>query len=105
MTHDDLRMAASVERGRALRIAVDGEELLAYEGESVAAALIASGRRSTRVTARAGERRGYFCGMGLCQDCLLTVDGLPNARACTTPIREGLTVETRRGLGDWDASR
>ena len=73
----------------------------AVEGESIAAALLASGRRSTRVTARAGEPRGYFCGMGVCHDCLVTADGLPNVRACMTPVKEGLRVEIQRGLGEW----
>src|SRR5438093_2574198 len=94
MTHDDLRMTATVERGRTLTILVDGHPLAAYEGESIAAALVASGRRFTRWTARTEEPRGYYCGMGVCQDCLVTVDGLPNVRACMTPVRDGLRVET-----------
>ena len=103
MEDGDLRMAG-VERGRALGILVDGAEVRAYEGESIAAALVASGRRFTRWTARTGEPRGYFCGMGVCQDCLVTVDGLPNVRACVTPVRDGMRVESQRGLGDWRVS-
>jgi predicted molibdopterin-dependent oxidoreductase YjgC len=94
-------MTTPAERGRALTMLVDGGALMAHEGESVAAALLASGRRLTRWTARTGEPRGYFCGMGVCQDCLVTVDGLPNVRACMMPAREGLRVETQRGLGEW----
>ncbi len=105
MTHDDLRMTPAGERGPALSILADGHRLAAYEGESVAAALVASGRRFTRWTARTGEPRGYFCGMGVCQDCLVTVDGLPNVRACMTPVRDGLRVETQRGLGDWEVDQ
>ena len=105
MTHGELRTTAAVERGPARIILVDGEELTAYEGESIAAALLASGRRFTRWTARAGEPRGYFCGMGVCQDCLVTVDGLPNVRACMTPVRDRLRVETQRGLGDWSMAQ
>ncbi len=104
MTHDS-RMTAPSERGRALSILMDGRQLVAYEGESIAAALVASGVKITRWTARAGEPRGYFCGMGVCQDCLVTMDGLPNVRACMTPVRDGLRVETQRGLGDWGVSR
>ena len=100
---DDLRM--TVERGRSLNMLVDGQSVAVYEGESIAAALFAAGVRITRWTARAGEPRGYFCGMGVCQDCLVTVDGSPNVRACMTPVRDGLRVETQRGLGDWGASR
>jgi hypothetical protein len=92
-------------RGRELSILVDGEALLAYEGESLAAALIASGRRFTRWTARTGEPRGYFCGMGVCQDCLVTADSSPNVRACMLPVRDGLRVEIQRGLGDWGVAQ
>jgi predicted molibdopterin-dependent oxidoreductase YjgC len=105
MTQSDWRMTGSVERGRALRIVVDGKELIAHEGESVAAALLASGRRATRTTARTGEPRGYFCGMGVCQDCLVMVDGLPNVRACMTAVRDGLRVQTQRGLGELGISQ
>ncbi len=98
-------MTATAERGRALSILVDGQQLAAYVGESIAAALVASGRRFTRWTARTGEPRGYFCGMGVCQDCLVTVDGLPNVRACVTPVRDGLRVETQRGLGEWGVAQ
>jgi predicted molibdopterin-dependent oxidoreductase YjgC len=100
---DDLRM--TVERGRALNMLVDGRSVVAYDGETIAAALFAAGVRITRWTVRAGEPRGYFCGMGVCQDCLVTVDGSPNVRACMTPVRDGLRVETQRGLGDWGVSR
>ena len=103
MEGGDLRMGG-VERKRALGVFVDGVEVRAYEGESIAAALFASGHRFTRSTARTGEPRGYFCGMGVCQDCLVTVDGLPNVRACVTPVRDGVRVESQRGLGDWRVS-
>lgn len=101
MIQGDLRMAADVVRGPAVRIAVDGETIPAHEGESLAAALLAAGRRFTRWTARAGEPRGYFCGMGVCHDCLVAVDGHPNVRACMTPVRDGMSVDTQRGLGEW----
>jgi len=101
MTYGELRMTPTSERGRALSILVDGEAVIAYEGESLAAALLASGRRFTRWTAKSGEARGYFCGMGVCQDCLVTVDGLPNVRACMATVKDRLRVETQRGLGDW----
>jgi len=101
MTYGELRMTPTSERGRALSILVDGEAVIAYEGESLAAALLASGRRFTRWTAKSGEARGYFCGMGVCQDCLVTVDGLPNVRACMATVKDRLRVQTQRGLGDW----
>ena len=101
MEQGDSRMTDIRARGRAFAIHVDGQVVVAYEGESLAAALFATGRRFTRWTARTGEPRGYFCGMGVCQDCLVTADGTPNVRACMLPVRDGLRVETQRGLGEW----
>jgi len=105
MPQNDLRMMTDIERGRTISMVLDGRPLEAFEGESVAAALFASGTRTTRWTARTGEPRGYFCGMGICQDCLVTIDGVPNVRACMTLVRSGLRIETQRGLGDWEASQ
>ncbi len=64
------------------------------KGASVAAALTEAGYRAFRQTAK-GEARGIFCGMGVCQDCLVTIDGAPNQRACMTPARDGARVETQ----------
>ena len=40
--------------------------------------------------------------MGVCFECLVQVDGRPGVRACTTPIVEGMRVETQRGAGAWE---
>jgi predicted molibdopterin-dependent oxidoreductase YjgC len=89
------RFLPAVERGRAVTIVVNGEPLEAYAGETVAAALLASGRRAFRHTDKSGAPRGVFCGMGVCYDCLVTVDGVPNVRACVTQICDGMVVRTK----------
>ncbi len=78
-----------------LHLTIDGNELLAVEGQTVAAALLAAGRRTLRTTPRRGEPRGLFCGMGVCFDCLIQVNGRPNLRACQTPAIDGMRLETR----------
>lgn len=70
--------------------AFDGQPVDAYPGESIAAALIAAGEWSFR-HARDGTARGPFCGMGVCGECLVTVDGVAK-RACLEPVRAGATV-------------
>ena len=87
--------APAVERGWAISITMDGVPLSAYEGETIAGALLASGRRAWRHT-RHGQPRGLYCGIGLCFDCLVTVNGTPNVRACLTPVAAGMVVETGR---------
>lgn len=87
-----------MERGAPVRIVVDGAPQDAFEGESVAAAIMACGQNELREH-ESGEPRGYFCGMGICFDCVMTVDGVPNTRTCVTWVRDGLTVERQRGAG------
>lgn len=91
-------LGGGVERGQRVRIMLDGEPAEAHLGESVAAVLMAQGSAMTRTTVR-GQPRGVFCGMGVCFDCLVVVDGVPNTRACMTWVRDGMKVERQRGLG------
>ena len=69
-----------------------GRTLQARDGQSVAAALTAAGVRSWRTTRRGARPRGLFCGIGVCFDCLLTIDGRPAQRACLVPVRDGMIV-------------
>ena len=89
-----------LERGPEVSLTIDGRAVNAYEGESVAAALMADGTDdlSTRTT-RAGDSRGLFCGMGVCFDCLVIVDGVPGTRACMTWVRDGMTISRQDGPG------
>ena len=82
-----------VQRGQAVTITVDDEPLSAHMGETIAGALLAAGRKAWRRTSH-GQPRGIFCGIGLCFDCLVTVNGTPNVRACLTPVAAGMVVET-----------
>jgi predicted molibdopterin-dependent oxidoreductase YjgC len=91
--------SADVTEGRLVRWTFDGEQVRAVEGRTVAAALLALGRRTWRYTGRRGEPRGLFCGMGVCFDCLVRVNGRPNVRACQTPVEEGMRVQTQRDPG------
>jgi predicted molibdopterin-dependent oxidoreductase YjgC len=86
-----------LERGPAVTLTLDGRTVTAYQGESVAALLLAEGYPATRTT-QGGAPRGVYCGMGVCFDCLVIVDGIPNTRACTTWVREGLNVRRQDGL-------
>jgi len=94
-----LELTHGLERGARVVVTLDGRPVIAYEGESVAALLLAEGITATRVT-RDGEPRGVYCGMGVCFDCLVVVDGVPNTRACMTWVRDGMRVAHQEGLGD-----
>lgn len=87
-------------RGPQVPLTIDGRPATAFVGESVVAALLADGSDdlATRTT-RAGDPRGLFCGMGVCFDCLVVVDGVPGTRACMTWVREGMVVSRQDGAG------
>ena len=98
-----LTLGDELERGPEVTVTIDGRPTAAYVGETVAAVLFADGRVQTRTTV-GGSPRGVFCGMGVCFDCLVVVDGIPNTRACMTWVRDGMRVELQEGLGDsWPA--
>ena len=77
-----------------MRLTVDGAPLEAPAGVSVAAALLEAGRRSWRTTRRAAAPRGLFCGIGVCFDCLVTLNGQRGVRACLVDARDGDRIET-----------
>lgn len=83
-------------------IIYDGKKIPAVSGEPVVAALLAAGVRIMRHTEKKDQPRGIFCGIGRCNDCKMVVDGVPNTRTCVTPVREGMVVETQKGLGQWE---
>jgi len=86
-----------------VELAFDGEPVEARRGDSIAAALLASGRVANRTTPVSGRSRGPWCLMGACQDCLVTVDGVPNVQGCMHAVAPGMRVETQRGARSLDA--
>jgi predicted molibdopterin-dependent oxidoreductase YjgC len=83
--------------GRTVAVTFDGRALVAREGESVAAALLAAGIDDFRTTPVSGAARGPYCLMGACFDCVVVVDGVPNRQACLTPVRDGMRIERQQG--------
>ena len=75
-----------------IEVIVDGAPLLAPAGQSLAAALLASGRTVLRESP-SGTPRGLFCGIGVCQECRVLVDGAV-VRSCVTPVVAGMRVTT-----------
>ena len=75
---------------RQLLLTFEETEINCCEGATVAGALVAGGVREFREST--DGRRGLYCGMGICQECLVTIDGVPGYRACTTPAKNGMCV-------------
>jgi D-hydroxyproline dehydrogenase subunit gamma len=76
-----------------LRVLINGRAIRVAPRTTVAAAIAQAGlivyRRSVR-----GAGRGPLCGMGSCQECRVTIDGLPDCLSCLVPCAEGMRVET-----------
>jgi predicted molibdopterin-dependent oxidoreductase YjgC len=76
-----------------IELTLDGRRLQLAEGTTVAAALALGGDGCSR-TSVSGQRRAPFCGMGICQECRVSIDG-QRRLACQTLCRDGMQVETR----------
>jgi len=79
----------------AVTVLIDGKPHPARPGDTVAAALLAAGRTVFRTTPVTGTARGPYCLMGMCFDCLVTIDGVPNRQACLELVAPGMRIETR----------
>jgi predicted molibdopterin-dependent oxidoreductase YjgC len=78
---------------------MDGREVPYRDGQTIGGAMVANGITSWRVTRHAGRPRGLFCGIGVCFDCLVVIDGVPNQRACLVPAEPDMAVSTQEGTG------
>jgi predicted molibdopterin-dependent oxidoreductase YjgC len=81
-------------------LTVDGSSVRARQGDSVAAALLAAGYAHCRTTPIGGGKRAPYCMMGVCFDCLVTIDGIGNRQSCLVQVGEGMSVELQRGKRD-----
>jgi D-hydroxyproline dehydrogenase subunit gamma len=83
--------------GAPVPVVIDGEPHVARAGDSVAAALFAAGRMACRTTAVSGAARGPYCLMGVCFDCLVTIDDRPNRQGCMVWVAPGMRIDTQCG--------
>lgn len=80
-------------------IHVDGRRIAVRAGQSIAAALLQNGIVALRTTRR-GKPRGLFCGIGMCFDCIVDLDGRRGVRACLEPVRDGMSIALRNEAAD-----
>lgn len=81
-----------VERKK-LSFTFNGNEYQAFENETIAAALLANGVRTLRVHEESGTPRGFYCNIGHCMECRVTVNDQANVRACLTVVKQNMVVE------------
>ncbi|WP_457585030.1 (2Fe-2S)-binding protein [Ensifer canadensis] len=80
-----------------LSFTFDGETMWAERGETLALALLAAGVGVFRKSAVGGVPRAPYCLMGVCFECLVTVDGVQNRQGCLIEVREGMVVASQKG--------
>ena len=82
---------------REVSVTIDGRELRVPVGLSAAAAMLAYGDGTTRTTPISGAPRAPYCLMGVCFDCLMQIDGVPNQQGCLVQVRDGMCIERQLG--------
>ena len=83
-----------------IAVEVEGQAVTVPPGASAAAALLLAGLATIRETPVSGSGRAPYCMMGVCFECLVTIDGVGNRQACLIPVRAGMRVETQQGARD-----
>jgi hypothetical protein len=97
---NDKRIRYGIKKNKHVEIVVDDEKVLAFEGESVAAALIGAGKRIFRKSDKLQSPRGLYCGIGQCQECRTTIDDIPDTLACQTFVAHGMKISTKGRVKD-----
>src|SRR6266568_9114908 len=91
-----------IDRSRTLTFSFDDETVEGFEGDTIASALYAGGRRVFSRSFKYHRPRGLLCCSGACPNCMMEVDGVPNVRVCAEPVREGAQVRSQNVLGSLD---
>lgn len=80
---------------RVVQVTIDGRRVEAKAGDSVAAVLLEAGIAAQRVSSVSASPRGPYCMMGVCFECLVTIDGVGNRQGCLIPVRDGMAISTQ----------
>ncbi len=95
----DPQPSERIDRAEMVRFFFDGQPVTAFRGETIGSALFASGRRVFSRSFKYHRPRGLLCCGGHCPNCMMTVDGVPNVRVCSVPVRGGERVGPQNVLG------
>lgn len=77
----------------------EGRTFEGRQGDTIASALHANGIMVLSHSRRHHHPRGFFCAIGKCSSCLMTVNGKPNVRVCVEPLLEGMDVQLQSATG------
>ena len=89
--------------GRRVTVEFEGTTISVPAASSVAAAVLGHGGKDhTRTSPISGEKRAPYCFMGVCHECLVEIDGIPNQQACIVEVREGMRIKRQLELPGGD---
>jgi D-hydroxyproline dehydrogenase subunit gamma len=83
--------------GATVEVTIDGRSVRVRAGDTVAAALLSAGVLASRVSDVSGAPRAPYCMMGVCFECLVTIDGMGNRQGCLVPVKPGMRIDTQHG--------
>jgi predicted molibdopterin-dependent oxidoreductase YjgC len=89
--HDPVKPAPTT----AVSITFDGHSASGVAGQSLAGVILGGGTLGLRRTSALGRSRGVFCGIGICYDCLVVVNGQRDVRACQRRAADADVVTTQ----------
>ncbi len=81
------------DRGREVELKYHGKKIMAFEGETIGAALHAAGAKALTRSLKYHRPRGFFCAIGKCSSCMMRVDGVPNVKTCVIQVRDGMKIQ------------
>lgn len=77
----------------------EGQAMIGYQGDTIAAALVANGVKIFSYSITHARPRGFYCAIGNCAACNMIVDGTPNVRTCITPLTPNMNVKIQKDKG------
>jgi sarcosine oxidase subunit alpha len=96
------RAGERINRSRPVTFMFQGRPVSGFEGDTIGSALFAGGQRVFSRSFKYHRRRGLLCCSGHCPNCMMQVEGVPNVRVCTEPVRDGVHVRAQNVLGSLD---
>lgn len=82
---------------RTIIVEIDGREVSCLEGDTVAAVVILNGPQPYRRSILSGTARAPYCMMGICFECLIEIDGVPNQQGCLRNVEQGMVIKRQLG--------
>lgn len=80
------------EKKKEISFIFEGRKVLGFEGDTIASALHALGIKTLSYSIKDKRPRGFYCAIGNCAACKMTVDGVADVRTCITPLKANIVV-------------